>query len=455
MRFVYDSDMFMKDFRETLKNCQGVFDAPLEILVRQSVDSIASLPNEEIVFLKRVLEKLKTKQVQAHLYKQALQKLELVEKRTGPRRVQLQGEEVGEQFLRILKTVKEMKAEMLHLKPDLKPHVRVGGALHELADVPVFSVGDLQSIIGEYISPAYSAVLSQYKVVDFSLSVPGLSRFRVSAYYEEGRPAISLKQIPFDIPELESLRLEPTILQAIEEGHGGLYLVSGPAVSGKSTLVAAILNHLNQTRPLRIQTFEDPIEFLYRDAVASITQREVGSDMQSIASGVRYVLKGGVNWLFVSSVDSLELLEFLITAAESSVNVILTVPGVSVTAALETLTSLIPREGNQSLLDRFSQCLRLCLCQHLYHNKEKSVVAVREYMIPDANLKNLIRECRWQGILPQLETLPTCRSLHKRAFELVQAQDLEFESLLEEIEDRDNFESRYRPQLKRKAEGDF
>jgi len=445
----------MKDFREALKNCQGVFNAPLEVLIRQPVEAIASLPNEDIVFLKRVLEKLKTKQVQPQLYKQALQKLELVEKRTGPRRVQLQGEEVGEQFLRILKTVKEMKAEVLHLKPDLKPHVRVGGSLHELADVPVFSVGDLQAIIGEYISPAYSAILSQYKVVDFSLSVPGLSRFRVSAYHEAGRPAISLKQIPFDIPELSSLNLESTILQSLEEGQGGLYLISGPAVSGKSTLVAAILNHLNQTKPLRIQTFEDPIEFLFRDSVASITQREVGSDMQSIVSGVRYVLKGGVNWLFVSSVDSLELLEFLITAAESSVNVILTIPGVSVTAALETLTSLIPREGNQSLLDRFSHSLRLCLCQHLYHDLDKAVVPVREYMIPDANLRNLIRECRWQGILPQLETLPNCRSLHKRAFEMVQNQVLDFDALLEEIEDRDNFESRYRSQLKRKVGDDF
>lgn len=442
--------MFLKQFKDAIRDAGGQFDSALQILLDQSVDSLQALPDEDFVFIKRVLEKLKTKKVSKERLKQAYYKIELVEKRAGRKKLVLSEDDSSAQFVeRLLKETRDLKAEVLHLRVGRMPVIRIGGSLRELAGHPQLEAQTILGVASEVFSPAHMAYLSQNRMVSFSLSMAGISRFRVSAYYEGGQLAISFKQIPFDLPSLEDIGVGREITDTLFQLHQGMVLISGPAVSGKSTTCAAILDWLNHHRSLRVLSLEDPIEYLFRDVKSSITQREVGSDLQTLEDGLRYALKGGPNWIFLSEIRTREALEFAINAAENGKVVLSTVAAVSTSQALESLASLIASDGI-TLMERFSQALSLVITQNLGPSKEgKGMVCAREVMIPDANLRTVIRESRWNAVHGLLESAPGSLSLGRSWQKLIRMGQIEMNAALESMSERELFESRYKAQLER------
>ena len=189
-----------------------------------------------------------------------------------------------------LRMVVERDASDLHLKVGVPPKIRDTGVLAPIPGSPELRP-EHTAAIAEAIVPAdRMARLREAGEVDFAYSVPGVGRFRVNAFRQRGSISLVLRKLRFGGPTFEEAHL-PDVIRALAEEPRGLVLVTGPTGSGKTTTLAAMIEHLNHTRPCHIVTIEDPIEVLFDDDVASIDQREVGTDTESFLSALRAALR--------------------------------------------------------------------------------------------------------------------------------------------------------------------
>ena len=177
----------------------------------------------------------------------------------------------------------------LHLKVGRPPTVRVNGELYGLAMQPV-RPEDLKHLAEQIMTPRQVKEFAEKKEADFAIGVPGVGRFRTNIYQQRGTLAFAFRAIPYEVHSIKELNL-PEILEAIALKPRGLVLVTGITGSGKSTALAAMINHINRHRRVNVITIEDPIEFLHRDSMANISQREVGSDTLSFAAALRHVMR--------------------------------------------------------------------------------------------------------------------------------------------------------------------
>ncbi|HET9274895.1 MAG TPA: PilT/PilU family type 4a pilus ATPase [Gemmatimonadales bacterium] len=228
----------------------------------------------------------------------------------------------------------------LHLKVGRPPTVRVNGDLAPLPMAPI-RPEELKHLAEQIMTPRQVKEFAEKKEADFAIGVPGVGRFRTNIYQQRGTLAFAFRAIPYEVHNIRELNL-PEVLETISLKPRGLVLVTGITGSGKSTALAAMLNHINRHRRVNIITIEDPIEFLHRDAMANISQREVGSDTLSVASALRHVLRQDPDVILLGEIRDLETLDTALKASDTGHLVFSTLHTTDATQSISRILSFYP-----------------------------------------------------------------------------------------------------------------
>lgn len=224
----------------------------------------------------------------------------------------------------------------LHLKVGSAPRVRVKGSLETLSDEPVVDKPGIEGMAAAVLTTGAKEVFVRDREAECTYAVHGLGRFRVSAYLQRGSIALILRRVTGSVRSVADLSL-PSALTMLSEAERGLVLVSGPAASGVTSTLAAMVDHVNHSRACHIVTVEDPVEVLHRDDLASISQRQVGTDIVSVAQGIRSSLRQDPDVLLVGRIDSLDVAEATLAATEAGCLVIAGVRAGDVVNAISSM----------------------------------------------------------------------------------------------------------------------
>ncbi len=298
----------------------------------------------------------------------------------------------------MLRRMIEVNASDLHLKVASRPVLRINGELAIEEDMPMQTPKSLEEIFGAIATLEQQGALQREKELDFAYSVPGLARFRVNACWQRGTLSLAFRSVHWKIPSIAELGL-PEICALLVLKPRGLVLVTGPTGSGKSTTLAAMVQHLNKSRRCRVVTIEDPIEYLHRDEQCIITQRELGMDTLSFAEALKHVLRQDPDVIMVGEMRDLETIGAALTAAETGHLVLATLHTTSAAQTIDRIIDVFPPYQQQQVRVQLSTTLEAVLCQTLIPrlDREGRVAAV-EVMVATSAIRNLIRE----GKTPQM-----------------------------------------------------
>ncbi len=231
----------------------------------------------------------------------------------------------------------EKQASDLHIKTGSAPHIRVNGELAPVDSIPPSTKAETLDLAQHLLNARQREILAEKSEVDLSFGVEGLGRFRVALFHQRGSISMVFRLIPDEVLSLQALQL-PEVLTEIAGERRGLILVTGTTGSGKSTTLASMINHINKTRRSHVITIEDPIEFLMRDNLAFISQREVAIDTSSFASALRSALRQDPDVIMVGEMRDLETVQIAMQAAETGHLVMSTL---HTTDAIETVHRII------------------------------------------------------------------------------------------------------------------
>ncbi|HET7825842.1 MAG TPA: PilT/PilU family type 4a pilus ATPase, partial [Anaeromyxobacter sp.] len=241
----------------------------------------------------------------------------------------------------ILQVALRAGASDIHLKAGLPPMFRVDGALIPLKDARRLPPEEIGRIAFGIMNDYQKEKFKQTNEVDLAYGVPGLGRFRVNIFQQRGTLGVVLRVIPFKIQTIEQLML-PKVLEKVAAEQRGLVLVTGTTGSGKSTTLAAMIDHVNATETCHIMTIEDPIEFLIRDKRSIVNQREVGVDTMSFGQALKSALRQDPDVILVGELRDLETIVTALTAAETGHLVFSTLHTLDATETVNRIISAFP-----------------------------------------------------------------------------------------------------------------
>lgn len=301
----------------------------------------------------------------------------------------------------VLEEMVRRQASDLHLKVGRAPVLRVHGRLEELASAPL-RPEDLRRVYEQILSPAQREEFERRRELDFAVGIPGLGRFRVNVFLQRGTLGFAFRAIPFEVPPLEQLHLPP-VLREIAESPRGLVLVTGVTGSGKSTTLAAMLRHLNETRAVNIVTIEDPIEFLFRDQRALISQREVGSDTLSFHDALRHVLRQDPDVIMLGEIRDRETMEAVLKAAHTGHLVFSTLHTTDAVHTLARIVSFFPPHQHEEIRQLVATSLRAIVSLRLIPRADgRGRVPAVEVLRNTAAVAELLRSGEGLHTLPDL-----------------------------------------------------
>jgi twitching motility protein PilT len=309
----------------------------------------------------------------------------------GGARVREAGTRAALDMKALLARVLEDGASDLHLSVGRPPILRISGELRPLSDEPL-SDADVRMLLFSIMSSRQRTVYELEHEVDFALSLADGRRFRVNAYFQQGRYAAALRAIPQAIPNAADLRLPEIVLQLGDKPHG-LLLVVGPTGSGKSTTLACLVDRINRSRACRIITVEDPIEYLHACRVATVDQREVGADTRSFAAALKYVLRQDPDVILVGEMRDLETISAALTAAETGHLVLATLHANDAIGAIDRVVDVFPPHQQPQVRTQIAASLVGVCSQRLLLRKDgQGRVAGFEVLVGTTALRTIIRE---------------------------------------------------------------
>jgi twitching motility protein PilT len=285
----------------------------------------------------------------------------------------------------------EKGASDLHLKVGAPPMVRIRGALEQVEGSQPLTVSDTETALDRLIGTnPVRAEFEEQGEADLSYSIPDLSRFRVNAFRQRGSISIVCRVIPFLVKTVEDLGLPPVISRLAEERRG-IILLTGTTGSGKSTTLAAMIDHINSTRPEHIITLEDPIEYLHKDKRSIINQREVGSDTQSFARAMRRVLRQDPDVILVGEMRDEETVRTALSAAETGHLVLSTLHTLDATETINRIIDFFPPHLQQQARVMLASTLRGAVSQRLVPTADgHGRVAAAEILVVTGRVQDLI-----------------------------------------------------------------
>ena len=289
----------------------------------------------------------------------------------------------------------------LHLKVGRPPTVRVTGDLAQLQQQPL-KPEDLKSLAEQIMTPRQVKEFADHKEADFAIGVPGVGRFRTNVFQQRGTLAFVFRSIPYEIKTIDELRL-PKVLEKLCLRPRGLILVTGVTGSGKSTALAAMIHHINQSRPCNIITIEDPIEFLHRDGQANLSQREVGTDTLSFETALRHVLRQDPDVILIGEIRDKITLDTAMKAADTGHLVFSTLHTTDATQTINRVISFFPPHEHDAVRHLLSTALEGVISLRLVPTKDgKGRVPACEVLISTAAVKDNIRDTEKAMNIPDL-----------------------------------------------------
>ncbi|HOJ42636.1 MAG TPA: type IV pilus twitching motility protein PilT [Syntrophorhabdaceae bacterium] len=304
----------------------------------------------------------------------------------------------------LLNLMVEKGASDLHLIHNVPATLRIDGELISLSK-DIFTERQIRVYLDSLLEDETKKKRFYLeKELDFAYELKGRARFRINAYFQRGSVALSIRYIPISVPDMEELNL-PKVLKEITRKQNGLVLVTGPTGSGKSTTLAAMINIINQERPLHIVTIEDPIEYVYTSKKAVISQREVGEDTSSFANALKHVLRQDPDVILIGEMRDVETMQAAITAAETGHLVFSTLHTTSASQTIERIIDVFPPHQQNQIRSQLSITLQAVITQRLVKRLNiAGRLPVTEVLITNYAIKNLIREAKTYQIYSIMES---------------------------------------------------
>ncbi len=295
------------------------------------------------------------------------------------------------------------KASDLHLSAGLPPMIRVHGDIRRI-NLPPMEHEDVHAMVYDIMSDAQRKMYEEHLECDFSFAVPNLARFRVNAFVQQRGAAAAFRTIPAKVLSLEELNA-PKVFAELTDRPRGLILCTGPTGSGKSTTLAAMVNHVNENEYGHVLTIEDPIEFLHESKKCLINQREVGPHTLSFANALRSALREDPDYILVGEMRDLETIRLALTAAETGHLVFGTLHTSSAAKTIDRIIDVFPAAEKEMVRAKLSDSLVSVVAQTLLKTKDgQGRVAAHEIMIGTAAIRNLIRENKVAQMYSAIQT---------------------------------------------------
>ncbi len=302
----------------------------------------------------------------------------------------------------LLREAVEKNASDLHLSAGQPPRLRVDGDLAPMGH-PVQMSDDVMACVETVLSPAQKARFEAEHELDLACALDGIGRFRVNVFMQNRGPGAVLRRIPTVIPTMEQLGL-PAIFQQLCEKDRGLVLVTGPTGSGKSTTLAAMVDHINTTWDAHILTVEDPIEFVHQSKRCLVNQREVGPHTGSFSAALKSALREDPDVILVGEMRDLETISLALTAAETGHLVFGTLHTSSAAKTVDRIIDVFPSGQQGQIRTMLSESLEAVIAQKLLKKKGGGRVAAHEVLVGIPAVRNLIREAKLHQIPSAMQT---------------------------------------------------
>jgi twitching motility protein PilT len=302
-----------------------------------------------------------------------------------------------------LRLLVESGGSDLHLKVPAPPVMRIDGVMRRIENLARLSREDTDgAVLAMLDEPARLKEFAEENEVDFSYSIPGVARFRVNAFKQRGSTSLVIRAIPVDIQTIDDLKLPPVIRELAEEERG-IVLLTGTTGSGKSTTLAAMIDHINSTRARHIVTIEDPIEFLHRDKQSLINQREVGMDTSSFKRALRRVLRQDPDVILIGEMRDEETVHTALSAAETGHLVFSTVHTVDAAETVNRLIDFFPPHQHQQARAMIAGTLKGAVAQRLVPTADgRGRVACCEILRMTGRVRDMITDATQTGRLPEV-----------------------------------------------------
>lgn len=279
----------------------------------------------------------------------------------------------------------------MHLKAGVSPVMRIQGSLVR-PDLPSFTEEEHQAVLYEMLNEERRKKLESFKEVDLSYFVPGIARFRVNMFWQRGKLGAVFRVIPYKIRTTDELQM-PEVCKSISLLPRGLILVTGPTGSGKSTSLAAMINHINETKRCHVMTIEDPIEYVHADKTSIINQRELGTDTLAFADALKHVMRQNPDVILVGEMRDLETIQLAITAAETGHLVLSTLHTVDAAQTLDRIIDVFAPEQQAQIRTQLSVTLQAVISQTLLPLKsDAGRIAAYEVMVATPSIRTMIRD---------------------------------------------------------------
>ena len=294
----------------------------------------------------------------------------------------------------LLRLAMSKGASDLHLVAASPPLFRINGVLGPVDDMQPLTPDDIAQAFNQITSDKERADFNRCLELDFGYTIPGVGRFRCNAAKQCGTISLVIRLLPLVVPTLDELEL-PEICKELVLKRRGLVVVSGPTGSGKSTTLAAMINHLNSVESRRVVTIEDPIEYVYSNLNCTITQRELGNDTLSFAEALKRVLRQDPDVILVGEMRDLETAAAVLTIAETGHLVLTTGHAPSAPQAIERIVDLFPPHERHLAQSQLASLLLAVLCQTLIPRADSpGRIAAVEVMLASPAVRNLIRDSK-------------------------------------------------------------
>jgi twitching motility protein PilT len=304
----------------------------------------------------------------------------------------------------LLRRAVQLGASDIHLKVGLPPVLRRDGDLGPLEEYPMLTDHDLEAVV-EVIgnrSPERLESFKQTGDLDIAYQDEDLPRFRVNAFRQRGHVSIALRVIPKNVPTFEALHM-PQGVRRLADGHRGLVLVTGATGSGKTTTLAAIIDHINRSRQQHIVTIEDPIEIIHSDHSCIVNQREIGLDTTDFGQALRRALRQDPDVILIGELRDAETAQTALQAAESGHLVLSTMHTVDAAETVGRMVEFFPEGKQQMIRSIMAGVLQGIISQRLLPRISGGRVAAVEVMVTNSRIADLIRENKPESITDAIE----------------------------------------------------
>ena len=321
-----------------------------------------------------------------------------------------------------LEYVVKNRASDFHIGDGVCPAMRVDGDLVYVSDKP-FSFDYMLKLLKDSLPDDRFKQFERERELDYSFGITGIGRFRVNLFYQRGCVGAAIRALPFSPMSFEEVGFPGHVAEQLVAKPSGLILVTGPTGSGKTTTLAAMIDHINANSSCHIVTIEDPIEFLFKNRKAKVSQREVGSDTHSFNQALKHVLRQDPDVILIGEMRDLETIEIALTVAETGHLVFATLHTPDAVQSVNRIIDVFPAHQQQQVRVQLSFVLQAIISQQLLPRKAGGLAMAPEILIATPAIRNLIRESKSHQIYSSLQMgqKEGMRTLNMSLVELVKA----------------------------------